>query len=116
MITLTVASILLFIAMPSFLTFLQNTRLTGQHNDLVADLTLARTESVKRGINVSVCKSTNPTADSPSCNTTAGDPWTSGRLVSVYIVAQHARFPSAISLPLSVKRVRPVILMAMDRP
>jgi type IV fimbrial biogenesis protein FimT len=83
LVTLTVASILLMVAAPSFSTFMKNQRITTQTNDLIADLNLARTAAVKRGISVTVCKSLNPESNAPSCNATPADAWTSGRLIFV---------------------------------
>ncbi len=82
MITLTVAGILLAIAVPSMKTFVFNARITTQANDLVADLNFARSEAIKRRLPVIVCKSSNPTAASPTCDTTS-TPWTNGRLIFV---------------------------------
>lgn len=74
MITVAILVILLGIAVPSFQDFIQRNRISTQTNDLVADLALARSESIKRGVKVSVCISSNGTA----C--TAGT-WADGRIV-----------------------------------
>lgn len=80
-ITLVIAAILLTLAAPNLTSFLRRDRLATQANELLADLALARSEAIKRGAVVVVCKSGNPTANPPSCNTTDSDPWTTGRLV-----------------------------------
>jgi type IV fimbrial biogenesis protein FimT len=80
-ITLVVAAILLTLAAPNLSSFLKRDRLATQANDLVADLALARSEAIKRGGVIVVCKSSDPMATPPSCNTTDGDPWTTGRLI-----------------------------------
>ncbi|MFQ5936937.1 MAG: Tfp pilus assembly protein FimT/FimU, partial [Acidiferrobacterales bacterium] len=82
-VTLVVAAILLTLAAPRMTSFIQRDRLATQANDLVADLALARSEAIKRGATVIVCKSNNPTAANPACNTTAGDPWTNGRVIFI---------------------------------
>ncbi len=80
-ITLVVAAILLTLAAPNLTGFLKRDRLATQANELVADLALARSEAIKRGGVVVVCKSSNPMVTPYSCNTTDSDPWTTGRLV-----------------------------------
>ncbi len=82
-ITLVIAAILLTIAAPNMSAFIQRDRLITQANEMVADLSLARSEAIKRGARVGVCKTGNPAADPPVCNTTGGDPWTSGRVIWV---------------------------------
>jgi type IV fimbrial biogenesis protein FimT len=76
MITLVVVSILLGIAVPYLGNFTKNSRLTGQANDLVIAIQLARSEAVKRGINTIICPSSNQT----SCSSNASD-WQNGWLV-----------------------------------
>ena len=52
MITLAIAAILASLAAPSFRDIIQNNRMTTQYNDLLASLSLARSEAIKRGENV----------------------------------------------------------------
>jgi type IV fimbrial biogenesis protein FimT len=60
--TLVAGSILLVIAVPSFLDFQQNNRRTTQLNELVSGLNLARSEAVKSNVSVGFCPSANGTA------------------------------------------------------
>jgi type IV fimbrial biogenesis protein FimT len=62
---------------------IKNQRLTTQANDLVADLNLARSEAVKRSTWVTVCKTANPSAANPACDTTASNQWSAGRIIFV---------------------------------
>lgn len=62
LVTLAIAAILLTVAVPNFITFVQNNRLANQANDLVSLLNLARSEAVKRNQTITVCSSTNSTA------------------------------------------------------
>lgn len=73
LVTLAVASILVTVAVPSFQSFVKRNSVTSQANDLIAMLNLARSEAVKRGVNVEVCASSNGT----SCTGT----WTQGWIV-----------------------------------
>ncbi len=77
MVSITVAGILLGIAIPAFRSFLQNDRDTGQVNSLVASLGYARSEAVKRASpnGITVC----PSANQAACD--AG-PWTEGWIVT----------------------------------
>ncbi len=75
MVTLAIASILLAVGVPSYNDFIKNGRLTAGNNELVTDLNLARSEAVKRGQRVTVCKSDNQT----SCTNSNG--WERGWIV-----------------------------------
>lgn len=75
MVTLSVAAILVTIAVPSFSDFIKNNRLITQTNDFVTALNLARSEAVKRGDRVTVCKS----SDQISCSGSGS--WDQGWIV-----------------------------------
>lgn len=81
MITLSVLAILLGIATPNFQSLVRNGRLTATTNDLVSALAVARSEAVKRATRVTVCKSANTDAASPTCSTAAS--WQDGWIVFV---------------------------------
>jgi len=81
LVVLAVGAILLTIAIPGY-AFLANTsRLAAVTNDFVTALQLARSEAIKRGTRVTVCKSSTPMAASPACHPTAN--WQQGWLVFV---------------------------------
>lgn len=61
MVTLTVAAILMGLAVPAFRSFLQNDRLMTQANQLSMSLYMARAEAVKQDTTVLVCASANGT-------------------------------------------------------
>lgn len=77
MVTITVAGILMGIALPAFNGFLQSDRDTSQVNSLVGSFGYARSEAVKRAstYGVTVC----PSADSQNCDAGA---WTEGWIVT----------------------------------
>lgn len=77
LVTLSIAAIMLTIAVPSFRIFLLNTRITSQTNDFVLALASAKSEAVKRGVNVTVCPRNTNTA----C--LASTTWDTGWLVFV---------------------------------
>lgn len=78
-VTLTVLGILTGVAVPQFTDFLRNSRRAATINELVGSLSLARSEAVRRGVQVAVCKTVNGT----SCVSGAGDTWQAGWLVFV---------------------------------
>lgn len=73
MVAIAVLAILAGVGVPSFREFLRNSRMTAAANDIITDFSLARSESVKRRVAVTLCKSQNGT----SCDTTATDPFRS---------------------------------------
>src|SRR5574343_230104 len=74
MITVVILIILTSIALPDMRAFINSTRLSSSANDILADLALARSEAIKRGIPVSVCASSNGS----SCT---GGNWSDGHIV-----------------------------------
>lgn len=59
MVTVALAAIVLTLGVPSFREMIQNNRLVTQTNDFVSALNLARSEAIKRGVRVTLCKSAN---------------------------------------------------------
>lgn len=57
MIAVALLAILTALALPSFRSFILNNRLAGQANEIIAASQLARSEALKRGVNVTVCSS-----------------------------------------------------------
>lgn len=77
MITIAIAAILLAVGVPSFADFITNTRISTDSSNLIADLAFARSEAVKRGLPVTVCKKTSGAS---TCSTGS---WSTGRLIFV---------------------------------
>ena len=75
LITVSIAVILATVVVPSFQSALQRNRFAGQANEFISALNIARSEAIKRGSRVTVCKS----ADEASCAST-GD-WTQGWVI-----------------------------------
>lgn len=76
-VTLAVGGILLAIAIPNYQSFVSNSRISAQSNDFLSAFQLARSEAVKRGGAVSVCKS----ADSATCLPIGSGTWAQGWIV-----------------------------------
>lgn len=81
LVVLAVGVILLAIAFPGYAFLVNTTRLAAVTNDLVSAIQLARSEAVKRGTRVTVCKTDDAMAAMPVCNTAAS--WQQGWLVFV---------------------------------
>lgn len=75
LVAISIAAVLLALAVPAFDSITTSSRLTSASNDLLASLYLARSEAIKRNGRAVVCKS----ADGESC-TTAGY-WDQGWIV-----------------------------------
>ncbi len=59
MVTVAVIGLLALAAVPAMTSMIRNSRLTGQTEELVASLQLARAEAIRRNARVTVCASTN---------------------------------------------------------
>ena len=86
LVTIAVLAIILSLAAPNFRDFIINSRLTSQINDLVGDISLARSEAASRGVRVTLCAS----ADLNTC-ANSGDAWQTGRIVFVDTNANGTR-------------------------
>ncbi len=75
MLVITVAAVILGVAVPNLRQFIWNSRLTAAANDLMTAVHTARTESVKRHAPVVMCFSSTPLAAAPACDGTATQGW-----------------------------------------
>lgn len=71
MVVVAVAAILATVAVPGMRDFVQTNRLAAQANSLVGSFALARSEALKRGAPVSVCRS----SDGATCAGSWADGW-----------------------------------------
>jgi type IV fimbrial biogenesis protein FimT len=75
MVTVSIAGIMMGIAIPSFTSTIKNSRITAQVNEFTTSLNLSRSEAVKRGVRITLCKSSNGTtcvADGATTNWSQG--------------------------------------------
>jgi len=115
MLVITLAGIILGIAIPNFREFMLNSRMTSAVNDLHVAVHLARTESIKRNAQTVVCFSADPTAALPACDGDGSQGWvvfvdddlddvieSSDRNLQVdageEVILRHAALPDAISV------------------
>jgi len=76
MVVVALLAILMMVAAPSVRDLTLNARMTSTANDLMTDLSIARSEAVKRGARTAVCSSSTGTG----CTTT---PWEQGWIVFI---------------------------------
>lgn len=76
MVAVSVMSILLSIGVPAFNDVVRNNQISAASSNMVAALTLARSEAMKRGTRVSLCAAAGPTACSAS-----NEDWNNGWIV-----------------------------------
>jgi type IV fimbrial biogenesis protein FimT len=77
MVTVSIAAIVLTLGVPGYTQMIQNNRMSAQANEFVAFLNLARSEAIKRGTRVTLCKS----ADGASCSGSGA--WDQGWIVII---------------------------------
>ena len=75
MIAVAVALIAMLVAIPSYTQFVQENRMVSQANSFVIAVNLARSEAIKRNINIILC----PTANRTDCTAVGG--WEQGWLL-----------------------------------
>lgn len=77
MVTIAIAAILAMVAVPMMQGVIAGQSTSAEANDLSSMIRLAHSEAIKRGVSVSICASSNPDNNPPSC----GDSWSTGWVV-----------------------------------
>lgn len=84
LVVLTIAAVLMAIAAPSFTRLVQSTIISSNVNTFLADLRFARSEAVRLGGTVTMCRSANPettAASGPTCGSGSLVGWESGWII-----------------------------------
>ena len=84
MIVLTISAVLVTLAAPSFGRLFQSNNLSATVNTFLADMGYARSESIRRGGGVMLCRSDSPEVVSPVCSSVSahtGTGWSTGWIV-----------------------------------
>ena len=84
MVVLAIAAILVTLSAPAFNRLIKTTQMSSTVNTFLADMRYARTEAIRRGGWVVLCRSNNPEAALPTCVSStdvAGSGWVSGWIV-----------------------------------
>jgi type IV fimbrial biogenesis protein FimT len=78
LVTVSIAAVLTALATPSIVNMIKDNRITAQVNEFVLALNFARSEAIKRGVRVSLCK----TSDAMTCiRDGAGSNWAQGWII-----------------------------------
>jgi type IV fimbrial biogenesis protein FimT len=75
-VTMAIAAILLTVGVPSFRDMILNNRIVTQTNELLAALNLTRSEAIKRGVRVVMCRSAGS-----GCATVSTSVWEAGWII-----------------------------------
>lgn len=78
-VAVSILAIMITLGLPSFQNVISNNRRAAQVNEFLTSMTLARSEALKRGNPVGVCRASNYAATTPTCGTGSG--WEDGWVV-----------------------------------
>lgn len=81
MVVVGIIAILVRVAAPSLKQMVQSSSMTSAVNTFLADLRFARSESIRRGGNVVMCRRASPEADPPVCGSGSLYGWEAGWIV-----------------------------------
>ena len=84
MVVVAIVAILTTLAAPSFVSLIQSNSVSGNVNTFMSDMRFARSEAIRRGGAVLMCRSDAPEAAAPVCNTNSGpggNGWVSGWII-----------------------------------
>ena len=84
LVVIAIIAILTALATPSFKSLIQSNTISGNVNSFLADVRFSRSEAVRRGGGIVLCRSDAPEAAAPTCSTTSGataNGWVSGWIV-----------------------------------
>ena len=84
LVAIAIAAILIALAAPSFKQLIQSNSMSSTVNTFLADMRYTRSEAIRRGGSVVMCRSNAPEAASPACNNLSGpggNGWVSGWII-----------------------------------
>ena len=81
MVVIAIVAILTTLAAPSFKSIIQSNTMSSNVNTFLADMRYARSESIRRGGGVVMCRSDNPEAANANCGTGSTTGWESGWII-----------------------------------
>src|SRR5882672_7292087 len=86
LIVLAISAILLAVGVPMFNATIAGSKTAGAASDLRGALELARSEAIRRGVTVSICRVTAPNATPPVCSNAAAGIFAAGDWASGWVV------------------------------
>ena len=81
MVVITIVAVLMALGVPSYRYVTNSNRVSAEVNALLGDLQFARSEAIKEGATVTVCPTSDPTANLPICNPASSE-WDKGWIVT----------------------------------
>ena len=81
LVVVTIAAILMALAVPSFSRLIQSTNISSGVNTFLADIRFARSESIRLGGGVVMCRSSSPEATNATCSTGSTTGWETGWII-----------------------------------
>lgn len=81
LVVIAIVAILTTLAAPSFKNLIQSNAMSGAVNTFMADMRFARSEAVRRGGGVVMCRSNAPEATNPTCSGGSTIGWESGWII-----------------------------------
>lgn len=94
MMVLGIAAILLTLAAPSLTQLVQTNTMSSTVNTFLTDMRYARSESIRRGGGVVMCRSNNSEAAAAACDSGSASGWESGWIVFHDLDNSGTRLPS----------------------
>jgi type IV fimbrial biogenesis protein FimT len=108
MVVVAIAAVLIAMAVPSFTGLIKSNQVSSVVNTFMSDVRFARSEAIKRGGSVVICRSDSPEAASPVCSTSGnaanGNGWVSG-----WIIFQDLNNDGTIDAGEPILRLQPAI-------
>lgn len=106
MVTLAILAILMVIGVPAMQQFLQKRQALARSDNFISAMKYARSEAIKRGKPVAVCRTTTADSVTPNCNTTDTN-WASGWLVFEDTAPTDGAFNNATEILFKVQQALP---------
>jgi type IV fimbrial biogenesis protein FimT len=108
MVVVAIAAVLIAMAVPSFTGLIKSNQVSSAVNTFLSDVRFARSEAIKRGGSVVICRSDSPEATSPVCSTSGnaanGNGWVSG-----WVIFQDLNNDGTIDAGEPILRLQPAI-------
>lgn len=81
LVVIAIVAIMVTLAAPSFVNMIRSNNMTSTVNSFLADLRFARSEAIRRGGGVVMCRSDSPEAAAPTCGSGSTVGWESGWII-----------------------------------
>ncbi|OYT92087.1 MAG: pilus assembly protein [Burkholderiales bacterium PBB3] len=81
LVVIAIAAILVALAVPAFTTLVRSTNVASAVNTFLSDTRFARSEAIRLGGTVTMCRSSDPEAASPDCGSGSTVGWESGWII-----------------------------------